>query len=458
MLQPEAIRLFSISPSSLMRLRPSLVAALFSATLPFCAVAATGDTAVGSSSAATEASSSSVEAGFGTVIVEQSSPNGTFGTWTLLQGSAEGTNGKGESTTLTNIPSGRYTILVTPPNGASTAVRVYEGSSQLLYLPYQQASFTLNPGQTLRITVNYQFTRLGSISVNSDPGGIPFTLSGPNDIVIEGTTPASYQSQPEGQYKVKYHPPGGCGDPPPKGDVLMSNGRVSFTMTLSCKAADALRSRQESQPGGGKFVTVTVEGTSVTLRDVPTDAWFAVYVSAVTKAGIMSGYRDATGNPSGEFGPGNSVTVAELARIAHNASGLTEIPGVRSSNPRAQEGWFASIVASAEERGWNLYADGTVDPTRPATRAEVLLTLLQALDVPLQWQKGNVFGDVTVKTPHAAAIETAARADVVSGKDDGTGRKIFSPTEPVNRAELAKIVTDMQSKFRAKMSSSASSR
>lgn len=439
-----------------MRIRTSAAFAITSAfLLPVIALAATGDTlSSSSSSASTESESSavSITPGFGTVTVEQNSPKGTVGTWTLLGTDGHETQGGGLSTKVEHLPAGRFTLFVTAPNGASTAVRVYEGSTQIVYQPYPQASFILQGNGELKITVNYQYTKLGNISVTSDPGGVEFTITGPNDIVLEGVTPKSFESQPEGQYKVQFRPPSGCGNPPPKGDVLLPNGRVSFSMTLACKAADALRDRQNDDGSSGNFVTVKHSGQDVTLRDVPSEAWFALFVASVTKVGIMSGYRDDQGNPSGQFGPGNPVTIAELAKIAHNIGGLTE-SGLRSSNPLAQEGWFTGVMGSAEERGWRLYSDATIDPLRPATRSEVLVTLLQALDVPVRWQKGNVFADVTVKTPFAAIIETAANEGLVSGKDDGTGRKLFSPDEAINRAELAKILTAAHQKYRSKTAS-----
>lgn len=425
--------------------------------LPFLAVAATGDSlgSSASSSSSDASSSSGIVPGVATITVTQASPNGTVGSWTLLGADGSEQKGQGASHTLTNIPAGRYTVFATPPSGATTAVRVYEGATQVAYQPYPQANFPVNGNTEVRVSINYQYTRVGTVSVTSDPLGVDFTVTGPNGIVLEGVTPESFENQPEGQYKVQYHAPSGCGDPPPKGDVLNSNTRISFSMTLSCKAADALRSRQEDQAGNGKFVIINWNGESVTLRDVPGGEWFAPFVASVTKVGIMAGYRDAEGNPSGLFGPGNPVTVAELAKIAHSIAGMTELSGVQSSNPLAQEGWFTGVMASAEGRGWRLYADGTVDPLRGATRGEVLVTLLQALDVPVEWQKGNVFSDVTVKTPYASVIETAARAGIVSGTDDGNGGKRFSPDAPINRAELAKILSAAQATFRVKASSSA---
>ncbi len=440
----------------------SLAAGLLAAgLLPVLAIAASGDT-VESSAASADSSSASSVAGFGTITVEQTALNGAMGSWRLLQGQTEVGSGADLTKTLSNIPSGLYTIFMNAPAGAATSLRLYKGTEQIQQSDFAQMSFTLPADTAMTLTSHYQFTKFGTVSVTSDPAGIAFTLSGPNGLVKEGTAPQSFDSVPEGQYKVEYHPPSGCGVPPPKGSVLDAGGRISFTISLSCKAADALRERQGNGAGGdtgsSPYISVTIGGSSITLKDVTKDSWFAPYVAAVTKAAAMSGYKDAQGNPTGEFGPANPVTVAELAKIAHSIGGLAEQSLAPAANPLAKDTWFSGVIASAEERGWTIYSDATIDPTRPATRGEVLVTLLQVLNVPLSWQTGSVFTDVQLRTPFAAAIETAAKANIVSGSDNGDGTKAFHPTDPINRAELAKILSMTLSKYSKTSSASSSSR
>jgi hypothetical protein len=141
------------------------------------------------------------------------------------------------------------------------------------------------------------------------------------------------------------------------------------------------------------------------------------------------------------FGPGNNVTVAELVKIAHKIAGISEreISGP-VLNTRASGTWFERFVASAEQRGWVLFMDTSLDPGRAATRAEVVVTLLQALDIPLRWQKGMVFADVSARSPFAAAIETAAADGLVSGLPGDNDLPSFGPGQPINRAELSKII------------------
>ncbi len=178
------------------------------------------------------------------------------------------------------------------------------------------------------------------------------------------------------------------------------------------------------------------------------------------RSGIIGGYKDGSGSLTGEFGPANNVTVAELAKIAHKVGGFSEMGlGAAPINPNANGQWFTNFIISAEERGWTIYFDGTIDPLRPATRGEVLMTILQALNAPLHWQTGSVFGDVMPRTPFAAAIETAAKAGVVEGRKDENGKLTgnFGPNDPVTRAEIAKMLNAAMKAF-GKSSSSSSSK
>lgn len=429
-----------------MRLRSSVAAAFLAAALPFVAFAdesSSSSTASDASSSEAVSSQSSLS-GFGVITIEQEPAQGFSGSWKILGNTGNEYTGSTLSEVLTNVPAGLYTVFVTPPSGASTSVRVYENGASVKFVTVPQASLRVDNGSAIRVSIHYQFTKLGIVSVTSDPLGIPYTVSGPNGFTDKDVTPKSYEAQPEGQYKVQFLPPSGCGAPPAKGNMLEAGSRASFSVTLNCKAADALRARQSTNGvgGTGDFVTVTVNGNSVTLRDVGQGTWFATAVASVTKTGVMAGYRDADGNPLGIFGPENPVTAAELAKIAHAVAGLDDVSGGQQPiNARAQEGWFSSVIASAEQRGWTIYADGGINPLRPATRGEVLVTLLQAVDKPLSWGKGNVFTDVSARTPYASAIETAAALKWVTGKTDDAGLKIFSPNDPINRAELAKILT-----------------
>lgn len=414
---------------------------LIGCSLALSALAATGDT-ISSSSASSGSSASSPSSGGATLLVEQVTVNRMFGTWHLLGQNGTAREGALESETASELPPGNYTFLVDPPEGAVSTLRLYSGTELRKSLERTQMNFAMQEGDALRMVIHHVFNRVGTVIVETDPVGVSFKLSGPNNQRYEGVTPASYLHVPEGQYKVEFGALPGCVQPAPKSLLLVKDSRVSFTLKIVCEAAE--RMREEQRPlEEERFVTVEIGTERIVFKDVPQAAWFAPYVFDTVRRGVLSGYRDTEGHPTGRFGPENNVTVAELAKIAHTLAGLdpAEFSGV-PDNPEARGTWFEAYIRSAEARGWTIFEDATVHPLRDATRGEVLVTLLQVLDVPLRWQKGSVFTDVTRRTPFAAAIETAHGIKLVEGRMDIAGQDtgLFGPTDPINRAELSKIV------------------
>lgn len=210
---------------------------------------------------------------------------------------------------------------------------------------------------------------------------------------------------------------------------------------------------EEEERGGGsmeeetfqQFVSVRIDGVPVELTDVPGDAWFSPYVRDVAERGIVSGYRGSNGLPLGLFGPNDSVTVEQLAKMAIEATGHTLLDcaegGLR--NGGAKGSWSEQYIRCAEHLRWALYSDGSVDVKRKATRSEVVVTVLQAFEVLYGRSLGTAFTDVTTSTEFSGAIERAAADNIISGYADSDGNLTgeFGPQDPVNRAAMAKILS-----------------
>jgi hypothetical protein len=189
-------------------------------------------------------------------------------------------------------------------------------------------------------------------------------------------------------------------------------------------------------------ITIKVDGAPVRLTDVPAFEWFAVYVKDVADRKLISGYRDSQNRPTGEFGPADSVTVEQLAKMASLAAELdTYSCGSDLKNESAVGRWSEGYIRCAEYLKWTIFSEGTIDVTRPATRTDVVVTVLQAFGARISPRSGSVFDDVTTMTPYAAGIETAAEQGIVSGYSDVNGKPtgLFGPLDSVNRAEAAKI-------------------
>ncbi|MDP6561489.1 MAG: S-layer homology domain-containing protein, partial [Candidatus Peribacteraceae bacterium] len=191
-----------------------------------------------------------------------------------------------------------------------------------------------------------------------------------------------------------------------------------------------------------EFATITVDGVEVELKDVPLEEWFAQYIVDAAQMNLVSGYADAEGNPTGEFGPADFVTIEQLAKMAVIAAGIDLYNcGDSLKNSSARGRWSQKYVQCAEYNRWIIFSDGIVDPSRPADRAEVVVTVIQAFSARVSPVSGTVFEDVTRATPYGNAVETAAGDGVVSGYSGSNGNPTgyFGPGDPVNRAETAKI-------------------
>ncbi|MDD5026464.1 MAG: S-layer homology domain-containing protein [Candidatus Peribacteraceae bacterium] len=382
--------------------------------------------------------------GEGTVIIQQVSPiEGIFGEWTLIKPFNKSEKNTGTYYEDPKAPTGSYTIVASPPEGAKANVEVFLDDVSISISDYPQASFTLSAGQKMRVVVTYIFTQVGTVTVMSEPAGLNFTLRGPNGRVLTGITPAFYPSMPQGLYTADFEKIEGCVSPPPQSNRLIKGGRISLSIQVAC-ANLAETSQEQDRQKSLKFVSVTVDGTLVTYKDVPTSAWFALFVHKMIATGISTGYRNAQGTLTGMYGPENEVTLGELAKIAHRVVGIDETETrTQTGNALAKDTWSAPFFASAETHGWLIYQNPRSDPARPVTRAEVVATLLQAFDVPVRWPKGKMFTDIAMDTKFSNCIETAATDGLVSGFPVGEGSALsaFRPDQLVNRAELAKIVS-----------------
>lgn len=139
-------------------------------------------------------------------------------------------------------------------------------------------------------------------------------------------------------------------------------------------------SKADNYSQSDTHVTIKVNGVPVILDDVPAFEWFASYVRDAAERGIVSGYKQANGLPSGKYGPADNVTIAQLAKMAVIAASIDTYGCLNEiQNEPATQDWSAPYIRCAENEGWAVYSDGTVDIFRPATRAEVVVTVLRHL-------------------------------------------------------------------------------
>ncbi len=214
-----------------------------------------------------------------------------------------------------------------------------------------------------------------------------------------------------------------CTSPP----VVDTLSRRAITADLGHAAAPAACSA-DSLPHSDGRLQLAVASLSVTYNDVPTDAWFACAVHEMITRSIFSGYKDSRGSPTGQYGPGDSITLGQLAKVALLLRG-EEVQ--EASGPRWADGYLAQ-VKTAEFSAFS----GRVAADAPAQRGVVVRTVLEALHFPMS--AGDLpYSDVDAESPDAAAIATATELGIVSGD---SGKDTFRPEAPINRAEVAKII------------------
>ncbi|PIR48902.1 hypothetical protein COU80_01830 [Candidatus Peregrinibacteria bacterium CG10_big_fil_rev_8_21_14_0_10_55_24] len=191
------------------------------------------------------------------------------------------------------------------------------------------------------------------------------------------------------------------------------------------------------------LLKVSAGTQSFVFKDVPVAQWFAPFVSAVVSNGIASGYSDAQGNSTGEYGPGNSVTYAEIAKMAlelanKDVSAVTGAPANRS----AKNQWSAKYIKLAETMHMSAFGS-SLDVNTAAPRGAVVQTILEALELPLDEDTTTSYTDLSASHANARALATATRLGIISGDTDRQGnlKNTVRPDSDINRAEVAKILS-----------------
>lgn len=231
--------------------------------------------------------------------------------------------------------------------------------------------------------------------------------------------------------------------------AALASGGIILSITFPAFAffegfstlSDEIRSMEESSPEGLNDLVQKLSGaTEPQFVDVGSADWFYAYVSSVARWGIVSGYKDAVGKPTGSFGPGNTVTVAEILKMALRAAQVNETTCKGTAGlAQAERHWARPYVICAQERGVRLL-QSSPDLDRPALRGEVLSVVFDAFGDKVP----PLFAPFTDTRDHPleSDIAYAAALKMVSGDKDASGKPTgtFRPDAPVNRAEAAKII------------------
>lgn len=175
------------------------------------------------------------------------------------------------------------------------------------------------------------------------------------------------------------------------------------------------------------------------FKDVKEGDWFSEFVKSVAQWGIVSGYKNEKGHFTGNYGPGDPLSIGAILKMALKAAKVDETKCTGSpANQRAKEHWARAYVVCGEGMDLRILKD-LPDLDRPAKRGEVVGLLFDAFGENFPPGIAN-FKD-TANHPYEADISYATLLGIVSGDmKDGVPTGTFRPDDGVNRAEAAKLV------------------
>lgn len=126
---------------------------------------------------------------------------------------------------------------------------------------------------------------------------------------------------------------------------------------------DAKMTRAEIAAILSRIVTREAAAAEMAYSDVQSTSWAKDAISKVTQMGLMNGYEDGT------FGPGKSITRAEMAKLIASLIDDTQKTGAGFKD--IANHWANADILKAQAAGIiNGYKDGTFKPDHALTRAE----------------------------------------------------------------------------------------
>ncbi len=214
---------------------------------------------------------------------------------------------------------------------------------------------------------------------------------------------------------------------------LMNSANTSSHETLVTNLVSIQRIFDSNIEGSTKR---KVESKTLPFLDVSDTAWYASFVHSLFDDKVVSGYKDGAGKPLDIFKPENQVTVGEglklILTIMHK-----EQANHAPKNTKNTHHWAEGFLAKAEDIGLSLTKDKDLDLNRPLTRMEMIRNVLELKDLKLPTYTKGSFTDVDINSLDGTYVEYAKELGIIKGDDTN---KTFRPNDPLNRAELSKIL------------------
>lgn len=181
----------------------------------------------------------------------------------------------------------------------------------------------------------------------------------------------------------------------------------------------------------------------ISFQDVPSDAWYAEYVTYLTEKSIVSGKTENT------FAPNDFVTRAEFVKIIAGVAGADVTSAAGSSFSDVDAGaWYAPYVAWAAENGIVTGSGDKFNPNSRITRQDMAVIIDRYVEKLAPKKLENVndkvdFADNSSISSYAAdAVASMQQAGIISGK----GANNFAPKDNATRAEACKMLAMVMQK------------
>ncbi len=155
--------------------------------------------------------------------------------------------------------------------------------------------------------------------------------------------------------------------------------------------------------------------------DVTTDDWFYLYVTQLSRLGVVEGFDD------GSFYPGEDVTCGQALKLITRAVGYSEKAAPEDGHWAENYRKFAVSKKFIGEKDME-------DLDAAISRDEIADLTAAALALDTKDTSGNPFAD-----SDRGSVAALARAGIVIGSEEN-GQKVFKGPDSITRAEISTIV------------------
>lgn len=228
--------------------------------------------------------------------------------------------------------------------------------------------------------------------------------------------------------------------------------RAEFTAQIKAELAKQTSNTAPSSGGGGgassssgvtmrsavtENTNIAAEAKTEVFNDLEGVLWARESIISLAERGIVSGYGDGT------YRPNSLIKREEAIKIIVAAFGIYDKTAVCDFKDVEQNGWYATYVASAYNRGMvSGIGDNCFGTGVNISRQDMALIVYNALKmVGVSYDKNegqDLFADESAVADYAKeAVRALHGMGVINGNDENR----FNPADKLTRAEMAKMMS-----------------